>query len=150
MREKIYEDLLVARKEQNKARVAILTMLWSRILLKDKESLKVLTDDDIIAIIKNELKQTKETLEGFQKRGDEDQIRLQEFYISVLESYLPKQLTEEEIREKVIALTSIAPDVSDFGSFGNAGAVMKYVMPHFKGIADGKLVKQVVEGMFKK
>jgi len=145
IRNNIQQDLIKARKEHLKNKTAILIMLYSKIQLKEKEmKISELSDIDTISIIKNELKQTKETLEGFKKRNDTVNMEIQEGYISVLEIYLPKQLTENEIE------TEIQLNTMDFSQYNNPGEIMKIVMPNFKGRADGKLVKQIVEDLFKR
>jgi len=121
-------------------------MLYSKIQLKEKE-LKItdLTDLDTISIIKNELKQTNETLEGFKKRNNTANIEIQKYYISILEMYLPSQLSESEIKDEIISEFNL-----NFSEYKSSGELMKIIMPIFKGRADGKVVKKVVDNLFNK
>jgi len=145
IRNTIYQDLITARKEHAENKKAILIMLYSKIQLKEKE-LKVteLNDLDTISIIKNELKQTNETLEGFKKRNDIVNVDIQKYYVSVLEMYLPSQLNESEIKDEIISELNL-----NFSEYKSSGELMKIIMPIFKGRADGKVVKQVVDNLLK-
>lgn len=102
-----------------------------------KEQKCEINDDIVIKAGNSELKQLNQTLELTPEGTDfykENLVKKQ-----ILVDFLPKMLSEEEIREKVIGyLGELAID------WKNKGIVMKTLMPRFKGIADGKLVNKII------
>ncbi len=96
-----------------------------------------LDDAGVGAVIAKEMKQRKESLAEFEKAGRSDLVEETKAEMAVLEKYMPKQLTADEIRQ--IVNEAVA------GQSGlKMGDVMKLVMPKVKGKADGKLVSQIV------
>ena len=89
------------------------------------------------AVIAKEMKQRKESLAEFEKAGRSDLVEETKAEMAVLEKYMPKQLTADEIRQ-------IVNDAVAGQSGLKMGDVMKLVMPKVKGKADGKLVSQIV------
>ena len=85
-------------------------------------------------------KQRRDSIEGFERGGREEQAANERAELAIVEEYLPRQLTDDEIREIVRAA------VAECGATGAAamGAVMKAVMPRIKGMADGKRVQKIV------
>ena len=145
---KLIEDKKIALKNKDKNINAIITLLLSRLSKELKESLKEsLTNEDEIAQLASELKQTKESLNEYRKAGRMDLVNSTECQIAFIESYLPKQLTEEEILvevEKVIAELGII-DLDKKAM----GIIMKTINPRLKGKADGKTISKVVQGLLK-
>jgi uncharacterized protein len=143
MRDKLYSDMITARKEKNKELLSALTIAWSEITATEKtEKVEKLTDPRFIAIINKLIKQDKETLEGFQKRGDRENINSLENRIAVYQSYLPKQLSEDEL-ERIVreAMAGIAPEKV------NMGAVMKAITPKVAGNAEMSRVSACVKAI---
>ena len=96
---------------------------------------------DVIALISKEVKMRKDSIEEFKKGGREDLVEQTEAEIAVLMPYLPKQLSEEEVRalvQEAIANTN-ATTIKDMGK------VMGQLMPKVKGRADGKMVNTIVK-----
>lgn len=100
----------------------------------------VLSDSDILALIRREIKQHEESLLEAKNAGREDLAAQQEAELEVLRSFLPKQLTREEIvvlaKETIQELNATSPK--------QHGQVMKALQPKVKDIADGKLVNEIV------
>ncbi|MEQ8202068.1 MAG: GatB/YqeY domain-containing protein [Syntrophomonadaceae bacterium] len=146
MRDKLYNDMIIARKDKNKELLSALTMAWSEITATEKtEKLEKLADTRFIAVMNKLIKQDKETLEGFQKRGDKESIASLENRLAIYQSYLPKQLTDEELAgivREVIA--NMAPDKV------NMGTVMKAVTPKVAGNAEMSRVSACVKGILSK
>jgi uncharacterized protein len=99
-----------------------------------------LTDADVLAIITKQVKQRRDSIIEFAKGGRTDLIAQEEAEIAVLEVYLPRQLTEAEIRERAQAVIAEL-GVTDMKGFG---PVMKRLSAELKGIADGQVVNRVV------
>lgn len=138
----VSEAIKRAMKEKDKETLASLRQLKSTIQNEEIKLQKELTEDEELTIVTREVKQTKEELEGYQKAtGDYGAfIDKLENRIEVLQTYLPKQLTAEEVAEVVqAAITEVGAS-----SKADMGKVMGVIMPKLKGKADGKLINQTV------
>ncbi|MCX6031437.1 MAG: GatB/YqeY domain-containing protein [Chloroflexi bacterium] len=101
---------------------------------------RTLSDADVLAIIGKQVKQRRDSIIEFAKGGRQDLIAQEEAEIAVLEVYLPKQLTEAEIRARAQAVIAEL-GVSDMKGLG---PVMKRLTSELRGIADGQVVNRVV------
>ena len=93
----------------------------------------------ILAVLRKEVKQRKETLSEIESSGREDLVEQTKAEIDVLEKYLPAEMTPEAVEAAVKEIV----DAMDPGQ-KNMGSVMKAVMAKLKGQADGKLINQIV------
>ena len=143
LKEQLAEDMKAAMKakEEGKLRLGVIRMVRSAVRQTEIDGKKELDDDGVAAVIGKELKQRKDSLEEFKKGGRDDLVAKTEEEIQVLLAYLPKQLTEDEIRDLVKAA------MEETGAAGpkDMGKVMKALMPKTKGKADGKLVNTIVK-----
>ena len=96
-------------------------------------------DDQVVAILRKEMKQRRETLAEIENSGREDLIEETKAEMAVLQKYLPAELSEDEIR-KVVQETVEALSSEQ----RNLGSAMKAVMAKLKGKADGKLINRIV------
>lgn len=98
------------------------------------------TDEDVLAVIEKEAKQHKDSIEQFKNANREELVEKEEKELSILQKYLPEQLTEDEIK------AFVAEAVSQTGatSAADMGKVMAALMPKVKGKADGSLVSKFV------
>ena len=146
MRDKLYSDMISARKDKNKELLSALTLAWSEITATEKtEKLDKLTDARFIAIINRLIKQDKETLEAFQKRADKGNIDSLEKRIAIYQAYLPKQLTDEELA--IIVSEVIANTAKEQI---NMGAIMKAVTPKVAGKVEMSRVSACVKAILSK
>jgi uncharacterized protein YqeY len=101
---------------------------------------KSLGDDDILALISKQAKQRLESISEFRRGGREDLVAQEETDLAILQTYLPQQLSPEEIEREARQL------IAEVGASGprDIGKVMKPLMARFKGRADGKLVNRIV------
>ncbi len=101
---------------------------------------RTLTDADVLAIITRQVKQRRDSITEFAKGGRADLIAQEEAEIAVLEPYLPRQLSEAEIRERAQAV------IAELGvtDMKGLGPVMKRLSAELKGIADGQVTNRVV------
>ncbi|AIS52177.1 hypothetical protein TKV_c10000 [Thermoanaerobacter kivui] len=140
LKERIYKDMVEAMKNKDSFKKNILSMVRSAILQVEKDTQKELDDAGVINVISKEIKQRKEVLPDYERNGRQDLVEKAKKEIEIMLTYLPEQLTEEEIEQivkKVIEETGAA-NKSDIGK------VMAKVMPMVKGRADGNLVKTIV------
>lgn len=97
-----------------------------------------LTEEEIIRVLRREVKQRKESAEDFEKAGRKDLAEKELKEAAYIQSYLPELITGEALREKVFSLLE---EIQPKG----LGEAMKAVMGKFKGRVDGKEVRKVVE-----
>lgn len=143
MRDKLYNDMIAARKDKNKELLSTLTLAWNEITSAEKaEKIEKLPAARFIAIINKLIKQDKETLEGFEKRGDRENIDALEKRIAVYQSYLPQQLTDAELESLVREAIAATP-----ADKVNMGAIMKAVTPKVAGQAEMSRVSACVKGI---
>jgi hypothetical protein len=135
--EKINSDLARAMKEKNEVRLSTMRMMKSKILYVNARG--DLPDAEIIKILIKFSKELKEAIEEAKKVGRTDVAEKTEKELKIVEEYLPKQLSPEEIKAAVQSV------ISSIGasSIKDMGRVMKEVLALHPGI-DGKLVNQFV------
>ena len=140
LKDQLQADLKTAMKDKDKVKKSTVTMIRAAILQVEKDQQVELADDQILEIIAKQLKQRRDGLAEFEKAQRDDLIQQAHEEIEIITSYLPTQLTIDEI--KVIVNETIqetgAVDAKDMGK------IMSALMPKTKGRADGKLVNQVV------
>ena len=132
---RINSDLTKAMKERNDLRLSVLRMMKSKVLYVNARG--DLPDAEIVKILAKYLKELKETVEETKNVGRMDVAETTEKEIVIVEEYLPKQLSDDEIKaavQKAIADTGAA-------SAKDMGKVMKAVLTECPGI-DGKIVNQ--------
>lgn len=134
------KDNMQAMKEHDTVKKAVLGMVISGIALGEKEKGVELSKADELTYVQRELKQTRDALD--QTPSDRaDLIEETKRKIAILESYLPKQLTEEEITE---VIQKILADKGLEATKKSQGPIMKEIMANYKGQVDGKLVNKVL------
>jgi len=142
LREKINEDMKTAMKSGDKIRLETIRSIRALILEFDKSGAnRELTPEDEIAMLSTAVKKRKESVEMFTKAGRMDLADKESAEFKILQEYLPKQLSEEEIISeiKTIAAEVGAATKADFAK------LMPAAMKQFKGKTDGKTVKALVE-----
>lgn len=144
--QKIDEDLKSALKASNQIRVSALRMLKAALKNKQIEKRRELSEDDIIDVLISLSKQRQESIDMFLKGGREELAEKEREELSILQSYLPKQLSNDEIDSIILEVikNSDAKDIKDMGK------VMKIVMSRIKGMADGKYVNKRVRELLEK
>lgn len=140
LKEQLLADLKASMKAKDTVKKATVTMIRAAILQVEKDQKVELDDDGILEIIAKQMKQRRDALADFEKAGREDLIEQTKQEMQVIETYLPQQMTREEV-EVIVDETIQETGAS---SAKEMGQVMKAVMPKLKGRADGKLVNQIV------
>ncbi len=140
LKEKITEDMKVAMKGGDKLRLNLIRMLKSEIKYKEIEKGEELNDNGVIAVLSSASKKRKEAIEEFKKGGREDLVTREEAELKIILSYLPEQLSEEDI----LKLVDEGIEEAEAQTPKDVGKVMKVIMPKVKGRADGKKVNQLV------
>lgn len=140
-KERLMEDLKNSMKEKNNLRKNVVQMVRAAILQIEKDKGIEVDDNKILEIIAKEVKTRKDSLVDFEKGGREDLVKQAEEEISILSEYLPKQLTREELKEKLVKI------IADLGvtSIKDMGAVMKEAKAQIGTAADGKTINEIVK-----
>ena len=141
LKEKLLEDLKVSMRDKNVVRKNTVQMIRAAILQIEKDTGNVVDDEKIIDIIAKEMKKKKDAMADFEKAARQDLIDQTNEEMKVLEEYLPKQLSKEEIKEIVSKV------ISDVGatSMKDMGIVMKESKSAIGAGADGKTINEVVK-----
>lgn len=143
LKEKLLEDLKQSMKEKNINRKNVVQMVRAAILQVEKDKAIEVTDEQIIEIIAKEAKKRKDSITDYQKGGREDLVAQIEEEIAVLEEYLPKQLSKEEVEEKVKEIIQ----KTNATSMKDMGMVMKEAKQEIGAAADGKMISDVVKSL---
>ena len=146
LKEKLLEDLKSAMKEKNTNKKNAVQMVRTAILQIEKDKGIEVTDEQIIDIIAKEIKKRKDSLADFEKANRQDLIDQINEEIEVLEGYLPKQLTDEELEEIVSKIVTEvgATNIKDMGK------VMKEAKAQIGARADGKRINEMVKKILDK
>ncbi len=141
MRDKIMNDIKDAMKSQDKEKLSVLRMLKGAIQLEEISKKHELDDNDCIAVIAKQIKTRRESIVEFEKGNRNDLVEKTQAEIDILQTYMPEQLSEEEI-EKIIdeAIETVNPQAPS-----DMGKVMGIVTPKFKGRADMSFVSKLVK-----
>ena len=141
LKEKLLEDLKVSMRDKNVVRKNTVQMVRAAILQIEKDTGCEVDDERIIDIIAKEMKKKKDAMVDFEKAARQDLIDQTNEEMRVLEEYLPKQLSREEIKEIVSKV------ISDVGatSMKDMGIVMKESKSAIGAGADGKTINEVVK-----
>jgi uncharacterized protein YqeY len=149
LKEKISDEMKKAMKSGDRLRLETLRTLRAALLEKEIEkrgSGNPVTADDEITVLTGAAKRRKESIEQFEKGGRQDLVEQETKELAIIQEYLPKQMTAEELTtliRRAIAETS-ASSMADFGK------VMPAVMKEAKGKADGKSVQELVKKLLGK
>ncbi len=141
LKEKLLADMKTAMKEKDSIRKDTIQVVRAGILQVEKDEKVELNDEQILGIIAREVKKCNDVLPDYEKSGRDDLIEEMNVQLNILKSYLPEQLSSEE-------LTKIVEDViKEVGAttMKEMGSVMNAVMPKIKGRADGKIVSQIIK-----
>ena len=139
IKDKLMADLKDAMKSHNKLRKDVITLIRSAIKQREVDERIELTDEDILTIISKQLKEKKSSIEDFKKGNREDLVKQTEDEMRILLEYLPKQLSQEDLKE----IVKDAIDKENISSMKDIGKLMKAVMPQVKGKADGNAVNKI-------
>lgn len=129
LQEKIQAELKVSIKAKNTARTGAVRILIGEF---QRQPQKVLSDGEVIAIIKKLIKSERELLASAKEETSD--------FLTIMEGYLPRQASREEIAAWIAANI-------DFSAFANRMQAMKPIMAHFGSTTDGNTVKEILQKM---
>ena len=141
MLKQLQEELIIAMKAGEKAKMMGLRNIIGKLKASQIDKGETLTAEESLKILKSAAKQLNESIDQYQKGGREELAEKEAFELTLLEKYLPEQLSEEIIRETVnIIIKKIGSE-----SMQDMGKVMGAVMKELAGSADGKIVQKIVQ-----
>jgi len=138
------EELVLAQKEAMKAgdskKLSILRMVLSAMKNDEIDKRRELEDGEVREVVKRQVKQLQDALVDFTSGQRNDLVEQAKFEIDILSAYLPKQLSEMEIKERVNTILSALGAKENL----NAGQAIGVIMKELKEVADGNVVKKIV------
>ena len=141
MKERLQKDLISAMKEHNKKAVDTIKSVKAMIQMEEISKKKELTDEEILSVIVKQVKMRKDAISDFEKANRDDLIASYNEEINILNEYLPKPLTIEEVN----AIIDEAFKVVNPTSQSDMGKIMKEVSPKLKARADMGEVNKIIK-----
>lgn len=145
LKEKLMQDMKASMREKDILRKNTIQLVRSAILQEEKDNQVELSDDQVIQIIASQVKKRKSSIPEYEKGGRTDLVEELNKEINILMTYLPEQLSDEE-------LASIIDDViNEVGasSMKDMGKVMSAIIPKVQGRADNKKVSESIRNKLK-
>ena len=140
MREQLLNDLKEAMRNKDKERLNVIRMVKGALQLEELNLKRECTDDEIIGIIAKQIKTRKESILEFTKAGRDDLISSTQSEIDILNTYMPEQLSEEEVLKEIgNAFNEVNPS-----SMKDMGKLMGILTPKLKGKADMSFVSKTI------
>lgn len=142
LKEILKKDEISAMKARDKAKVSVLRLVNAEIKAYEVNNREDISDENVIKIIEKSIKQNKEALEYAKQANNEEKIAEGNFAIEILTSYLPKQLTDEEVNEML-------KEIIENGSYtvADIGKIMKEIMPKISGRFDRSKINSMVKAL---
>ncbi|EEL49214.1 hypothetical protein CON65_03990 [Bacillus pseudomycoides] len=137
---RLNDDMKQAMKNKQKEKLTVIRMVKAALQNEGIKLQHTLTEEEELTVLAREVKQHKDSLLEFKKAGRDDLVDKLQREIQILNTYLPEQLTEEELANVIKQV------IADVGAASKAdmGKVMSAVMPKVKGKADGSQVNKLV------
>ena len=139
--EKINNDLKEAMKNKDSFKLGVIRMVKGAMQLAKPNPREELTDDDVITVISKQIKMRNDSIKEFEAAGRSDLVEQNKKEIEILNTYMPKQLSEEELTEIIDKVFEEVKPTSQ----KDMGLIMKNISPLVKGKADMSLVNKLVK-----
>ena len=139
--ERINNDLKEAMKSKDSFRLSVIRMVKGAMQLAKPNPREELTDDDVITVISKQIKMRNDSIKEFEAAGRSDLVEQNKKEIEILNTYMPKQLSEEELTEIIDKVFEEVKPTSQ----KDMGLIMKEVPPLLKGKADMKEVSNIIK-----
>ena len=143
--EKIQEDMYTAMKSGEKEKANTLRNVISKLKDKQIEKREVLSNEEEVKILQTLVKQRKESIDLYEKGGRSELVAIEKQEMDIINSYLPKMMSEEAVKEIVKNVI----DNTGASTMSDMGKVMPEVMRQGKGLIDGKTAQKFVSEMLK-
>ena len=141
MLDTIIKDLTTAMKEQDKFKLSVLRMLKSALQMEKISKKHDLSDEEVITVIKRQVKTRKDSMEEYKKYNKEEEVQNLTKEIEILNEYLPAEMSDDDINKALDAIfDELKPE-----SIKDMGKVMKEASAIFKGKADMGVVNSKIK-----
>ncbi len=140
LRQKLSYDLKLAIWGGDKVRRSVIRLVIAAIINAEIARQTELDDTDILGIIAKQVRQRRESIEAFKLGNRQDLVAQEEVELAILNEYLPRQMTGEEI---IVAARQVIEGIGAQGP-GDKGKVMPQLIAQLKGSADGREINAVV------
>lgn len=142
LKERLMNDYKEALKSRDEIRKNTINLARAAIKQVEVDTRQELQDEDIIPILAKQVKMRRDAIGEFERGNRTDLVDAYKTEIEVLQTYLPAELTEDQIRE-IVKTTAAGMGIE--GGRQNMGKLMGATMPKVKGVADGGVVKKIIE-----
>jgi len=140
LKQRLTDDLKQAMRGGDKVRRSVIRLVMAAIINAEIARRATLDDTDILGVIAKEAKQRRESIEAFRLGNRQDLVAQEEAELTILNEYLPRQITREEI---IVAARQVIEEVGAQG-LSDKGKVMPKLIAQLKGRADGREINAVV------
>ena len=140
LRERLHADVTAAMRSGDALRRDVLRMALNAAYNVEKRTQKPLAEDEVVAVLTREVKTRRESIEAFEKGGRVDLADKERAEVAILQGYLPRALSEDELG----ALVLEAVTATGASSARDMGKVMGWLAPRTRGRADGRRVSELV------
>jgi len=138
IRGQVQSQIVTCMKSRDQKRLDAFRFLFSQIRYKEIDAKRELTDEEAVKLLQGEAKKRRESIAVYQQGGRQDLVESESYQLSVIEEFLPKQLTDEEIK-------AIIDEVKSGNPGGDFGTLMKSVMAKVAGRAEGGRVAAMIQ-----
>ncbi|HBU07549.1 MAG TPA: aspartyl-tRNA amidotransferase [Candidatus Magasanikbacteria bacterium] len=145
LRDEIQEAQKQAMKERKEKTLSTLRLLWSQIRNTEIDKKGDLTDSEILDVVKRQVKQLKDSLKDFERGGRQDLITGVNEEVGLLESYLPAQMGDEDLKK----ITEEVLQKNNITETKDMGKAIGLVMKEINGGADGNRVRELISQILK-
>jgi len=140
MKKRIERDFIEALRSKDKFRLNVLRSLKAAFKYQEIEQKKELSDEEMIAILNGQVKSRKQAIELYLQGNRPELAKVEQNEIEIISWYLPRQLSEEELKQEVKQIIT----VFDAKSMKDMGRVMKALKEKLGSTADGKILSTLV------
>lgn len=142
IKEKMAQDLKIAMKNGDNFRRDTIRLLNSSLKQVEVDKRVVLSDEDVINILKSAYKQRLDASQAYKEAGREDLLEKENAEMKIILEYLPRQLNDEELHNEV------SKTIKSMGEVGpkDMGKVMA-ALKHLSQVADGRRISEVVKSI---
>ena len=146
LKQQITEDMKAAMRAKETARLGAIRLLLAAMKQREVDERIELTDADVVSIIEKMLKQRRDSVSQYGAAGRQDLVDVEQFEVSILQTYMPQQLSEAEI------VSAIAAAIAATGAAGpqDMGKVMGVVKARLAGRADMGKVSGLIKAQLTK
>ena len=132
LKDQITEDMKIAMRAKDSVRLGAIRLLLSAIKQREVDERIELADSDVISVIEKMLKQRRDSIAAFELAKRVDLADIEKFEVTVLQTYMPKQMSDDEINQIITQV------IADTGAQGakDMGKVVGLVKPLVAGVAD--------------